>query len=64
MFPSSAFSAVSTHPDDPRANQSASAVHSQLTERGRIGHRLLTDQSSANVGQYNHLVNPVAYPPG
>ena len=64
MFPSSAFSAVSSHPDDPRANQSTSAVHSPLTERARIGHRLLTDQPPSNVGQYNHLVNPVAYPPG
>ena len=63
MFPSSAFSAVSSNPDDSRVLTSSSAITSPLMDRSRVGHRLIPDQPPSTIGQYPHLANPVPYPP-
>lgn len=63
MFPCSAFSAVPTQIGDQRGNGSDMA--SPISERARLGiHPILPEEPQNLVGQYPHLVAPVACPPG
>ena len=63
MFPCSAFSTVPTQIGDQRNN--ASDMASPISERARLGiHPILPEEPQSPVGQYPHLVAPVAYPSG
>lgn len=62
MFSSSAFSAVTPHPDDSRDKQSSRSVSSPLNDRNRIAYPFISDQLPSATGHHPYFANPVQNP--